>query len=152
VPPSHEGGASPECATCCRGSLFCCVSVIRCVCCSRSASQPFTHLPSCAPFPFAATVSACPPVVEKTLEKIRPCFDGRLDEDPLPLHFGDGGPGQMTFPEGEEEVRLTTRRHGKGPRVALLLQGVCMPLLDNCLKYLTKKIAPRPASSQKSDV
>jgi len=42
-------------------------------------------------------------VVEKSLS-IKSCFAGHLADNPRPIDFGDGGPGQMIVPEDEEQV------------------------------------------------
>lgn len=42
-----------------------------------------------------------------SLDKTRACFEGHMGEDPQPFDFGDGGPGQLTMPEEEEEVGLS---------------------------------------------
>lgn len=54
-------------------------------------------------------VCSLPPVavVEMSLDKTRACFEGHMGEDPQPFDFGDGGPGQLTMPEEEEEVGLS---------------------------------------------
>lgn len=73
----------------------------------------------CLP-PLSTSLIICLAVIDKSLGKLRECFEGLTSDVPSPFEFGGGGAGQMTVSPDDEEVS----GQGRVPKCTYPLDGL----------------------------